>query len=77
MLVVKMPRCRFISRLCHRLPAQHSISQSDQAGSGRGKYSSPLKMVLFSGKINLNYKQCLFCKMVELVSQSRRCHIAL
>lgn len=76
-LVVKTLRYRFISRLCHRLPAQHGISQADPAGGGRGKRASPLKTALSSVKINFNYKQCLFWKMLELISQSCRCHTPL
>lgn len=59
-LVVKMLRCRFISRLCHRLPAQQDISQSDLVGGGRGKHASPLKTALALVKTNINDKQCPF-----------------
>jgi len=74
---VKMLRCRFSSRLCHRLPAQPGISQSDPAGSGRGIRATPLITVLSLVKTNLNYKQCLFWKMLELVNQPCRCHTPL
>lgn len=47
-LVVKTLRCRFLSQLCHRLPAQHGIRQTDPLGTGRGSMLAAEDSPIFS-----------------------------